>query len=457
MEETSAPNVHIEKKTLNRPTEIDLTCEVSTRDNTPIFQPEMSSTVFPSPTALPLAKVSVPFSVTSSKVIEVFVKAATKKRFQIIEQSGSLVTAVYKGHLSFKDLLLCCLPVERRSRGVVSAVRLNLAVNEEKCMRTVVVKGLYGSPQNIAPLVEEFRDRLQSLIEPSALPQKHSHYEAISDRHQDEDQDEATMTCKDEASSYYEFHKILSSEAYTLGKSLSEFLSSFMSQYRNVEESASLLPQPVRSTQLDSVKLIIEETVEALFSHFNFGRANSERMMHFCRPAVEKFVFSKVYCHLIAMYSAKTKALEDNFTRKADLIAQSPGQDVMDSLEVKGMYRLADLASPYAEAIDILSQLGSYNTALEKLNCCLNAVASMKTAVVDYWKGREELSSMDDELPILTYVVGKAKVQHFNAEIALLLDYVDRSSKLEREQRLLINLEAAAKFIANEWVLPRVA
>jgi hypothetical protein len=44
------------------------------------------------------------------------------------------------------------------------------------------------------------------------------------------------------------------------------------------------------------------------------------------------------------------------------------------------MYRLADLALTYAEAIDFLNQLGSYNTALEKLNFCLKAAANMKTS-----------------------------------------------------------------------------
>lgn len=242
----------IEGKSI-KATESDLSCKVSTRDNMPFFRPETSSHAFPSPSALPQIKISVPFSVTSSKIIEVFVKAAGKKRFQVIEQSNSLATAVFKEQLNIKDFLLCCLPVERRSRGIVSAVRLNIVVNEVKCMRTVLLKGLYGSPQNITPLTEEFKLRLQSCMdckESPQTPKNHKQYEPISDRAFDEDPDqqETPMTCKDETSSYYEFHKILSSEAYTLGKSMATFFDNFMNQYCDLEAAAGLLPQPVKST-----------------------------------------------------------------------------------------------------------------------------------------------------------------------------------------------------------------
>mmetsp|Transcript_32553 Transcript_32553/g.56318 ORF Transcript_32553/g.56318 Transcript_32553/m.56318 type:complete len:177 (+) Transcript_32553:908-1438(+) len=176
-------------------------------------------------------------------------------------------------------------------------------------------------------------------------------------------------------------------------------------------------------------------------------------MMHYCRPAVEKFVFSRLHNHLIAMYCIKTKTLEEAFRRKVELISQRSVQDLLTALEIREKYRLPDLATPYSEAIEILKKLGSNHTPLEKLNCCLNTAASMKTAVIDYWKGREELAAMDDELPILIFVVVQAKVINFNAEVALLLDYVGRLSRFEKEQRLLINFEAAAKYIANDWEL----
>lgn len=201
------------------------------------------------------------------------------------------------------------------------------------------------------------------------------------------------------------------------------------------------------------MKLLVEETVEALFNHFNFGRTSSERMMHYCRPAVEKFAFSKLFNHLLAIYAVKTKALQASFQAKLELIHGKQVQDLFAALEIKESLRLPEEAEPYSEAVDTLKKLGSYNAPLEKLNCCLNTLASMKTAVIDYSKGREELEGMDDELPVLIFVIVKSNVPNFNAEVALLLDYIGRSSRLEKELRLLVNFEAAGKYIANEWDL----
>lgn len=48
-----------------------------------------------------------------------------------------------------------------------------------------------------------------------------------------------------ETSSLYQIHKILSSDQYTLGKNVAEYIDAFHMQYKSLRESASLLPQPV--------------------------------------------------------------------------------------------------------------------------------------------------------------------------------------------------------------------
>ena len=53
---------------------------------------------------------------------------------------------------------------------------------------------------------------------------------------------------------------------------------------------------------MNLVKGKIEETIAALFSHYNFGKTNSEKVMQFCRPAVERFIFSRVHSALFALY-----------------------------------------------------------------------------------------------------------------------------------------------------------
>lgn len=85
---------------------------------------------------------------------------------------------------------------------------------------------------------------------------------------------------------------------------------------------------------MESVKAIIEETIASLFSHFNYGRTQSEKMMHFCRPAVEKFVFSKVYNQLYSIYEFKFREANEHFYSKSVEISSHPKSHIFDYLEV---------------------------------------------------------------------------------------------------------------------------
>lgn len=231
-------------------------------------------------------------------------------------------------------------------------------------------------------------------------------------------------------------------------------MSSFTQQYRNIEESSELLPQPVLPTQMDSVKLLIEETVEALFSHFNFGKAHTERMMHYCRPAVEKFLYAKLMPQLVAMYRCKMRTTDEGFAQKRKELQSLSPREILDLLEVKPKWRLGDLPTPYKEAIDMLSKLKEFNTPTEKLNCLLSAVAAMKTAVVDYWHAKEELDAMDDQLPVLIFIVVCSAVESPAAEVRLLQDYTRQSNGFDNELQLLTNFEVSVRYIAQEWQLP---
>lgn len=85
---------------------------------------------------------------------------------------------------------------------------------------------------------------------------------------------------------------------------------------------------------MDSVKLLVEETVEALFSHFNFGKANTERMMHYCRPAVEKYVYGKVMAHILGMYRWKWRGLDETFEQKRKQLKALSNRELLELMEV---------------------------------------------------------------------------------------------------------------------------
>ena len=62
---------------------------------------------------------------------------------------------------------------------------------------------------------------------------------------------------------------------------------------------------------------------------------------------------------------------------------------------------------PFKEAVQCLEKIRTCITPREKLMCLSESFSAMKTAVVDFHKGRVELSAMDDVLPISIYVVSQ--------------------------------------------------
>lgn len=170
-------------------------------------------------------------------------------------------------------------------------IRLAIGVNESRCYRTVLVKGLTGDPKTCLPVLKLFQKNIEKTLIAHATPEIDTGGPRAAPPEED-----FTLTCKNEATSYYQFHKILSDDSYTLGRSLSEFITEFQSRY-DPQSASSLLPRP-----LHEIKSICESTVDSLFSHYNFGKSNAEKTMQYCRPAVEKFVFSKMYPLIFPIY-----------------------------------------------------------------------------------------------------------------------------------------------------------
>ncbi len=61
---------------------------------------------------------------------------------------------------------------------------------------------------------------------------------------------------------------------------------------------------------------VINETVKSFFQQHNYGKAGTKDFMMHCRPSVEKFVFSRLYERIYAMYKAKNAELDKEYHSK---------------------------------------------------------------------------------------------------------------------------------------------
>lgn len=85
----------------------------------------------------------------------------------------TIATAVNKEPFSFKKMLMNCLPVKNQQRNrdgnmtndsPISAVRLQITVNDVKGCRKIYLKGLYGDSELLKSFIAQFRIKLHSLV-----------------------------------------------------------------------------------------------------------------------------------------------------------------------------------------------------------------------------------------------------------------------------------------------------
>jgi hypothetical protein len=73
---------------------------------------------------------------------------------------------------------------------------------------------------------------------------------------------------------------------------------------------------------------------------------------------------------------------------------------------------------------------------------------------VDHWKGKVELNTMDDVLPLTIYAVSQAELSHAASEFNIMEDYLSIYDKgFEFEKKLLTNFDVSIKYINREWEL----
>lgn len=93
----------------------------------------------------------------------------------------------------------------------------------------------------------------------------------------------------------------------------------------------------------------------------------------------------------------------------------------------------------------------------DKLQCISESYACLKTAVVEYWKGKVELNTMDDVLPLTIYCVSVAQIRNPASEFNIMEDYLSIYDRgFEFEKKLITNFDVSIKYINNEWELDKM-
>jgi hypothetical protein len=87
---------------------------------------------------------------------------------------------------------------------------------------------------------------------------------------------------------------------------------------------------------------LINETVHSFNSEYNLGKETTKGLMTYCRPAVEKYIFSKLYDKLFAMYAIKNEDEDRLFIERSLVIKRMKPNDIMTYLGISEKFKMND-------------------------------------------------------------------------------------------------------------------
>lgn len=112
-----------------------------------------------------------------------------------------------------------------------------------------------------------------------------------------------------------------------------------------------------------------------------------------------------------------------------------------------------DLLKPYLKAVWEIDKLKKSSTPREKLTCFLMMNSHMKSAVVDFHRGKFELVSMDDQLPLIIFILVFTETENLISDICFVEDFTDLDSALESEKRLITNIKVNLAIWTNRDIM----
>ena len=67
----------------------------------------------------------------------------------------------------------------------------------------------------------------------------------------------------------------------------------------------------------------------------------------------------------------------------------------------------------------------------------------MRSSVIKYHKGKQEIESMDDELPITIYIVAHCTSKHLISNLEYVESYVKSKGTLDNEEKIVSNVRVS--------------
>ncbi|MCQ2816807.1 MAG: VPS9 domain-containing protein, partial [archaeon] len=255
---------------------------------------------------------------------------------------------------------------------------------------------------------------------------------------------------KEDVFKSYDVYKILSQDSYSLGKSVNEFLNKFKDKYSSHKE---LSPRNIKTKEImNELTEEIAECLQTFLNSFNLSEnINDNNEKENLREIIEQYIFNKVYYLMMEIYQKKYFEEDKLFKEKQKEINQNTSVDeLFKFLEIKKKFRGTDLI-PFKISIELLNKLEFEQIPKKKFEILTQSNLELRNTILDISKGKLELDSMDDELPIIIYIATQIKTNYIIAQLNFIDDYLKCTLKDDLFQnKMITNLLSSITYISNK-------
>ena len=252
---------------------------------------------------------------------------------------------------------------------------------------------------------------------------------------------------------FYEIYKILSNIEYELGKSINDFVENFREKYKdlNNDKGKDIIETiKTRDIMAEIIKLI-EHTTNILNCYYN-QENNINYNTNFYNSATEQFIFNKIYHYLYEIYDLKYKKCNEEFILvKKEINENMEIKDIISNLNIKKVY-ISNDPIPLMPVIENINKLQLEKCLKNKFKIITQSSLEIRNCILEYTGGKYELESMDDELPIIIYLVTQINIENLFAELYMIDDYIKCTMRDELIQnKMVTNLLSSLSYISLKW------
>jgi hypothetical protein len=200
-------------------------------------------------------------------------------------------------------------------------------------------------------------------------------------------------------------------------------------------------------------------------NYFNMGQTfkYNENAQKNSKIAIEKFLFNKVYYQLYDLYKKKYEKENEIFLEKKEKIKEKYSiKEIMEYLEIRPKFRCLEeyeafnesqLCLPFKSTIDYINKIEYEQNPKSKFDTLIEAGLELRNTILGCHGGKNELNSMDDELPIFIYCTTQINIKNAPAEYHMIEDYLKFASAELDESKVVTNVMSSITFICNGWEL----